>query len=179
LRWAREQESEIARARQVVKAQGGDLVEKLTKITQHERELEKKVQDLEKKLAEGSFMGPSASGGEEAKTIGEVKVLAKRLPDGTNAGTLRELAEKKRDQLGEKSVVVYGAVLGDKAQLCAMVSKAATDKIRAGDLIKALAKVVGGSGGGRPDMAQAGGTDVGKLDEALEATYAEVTKMAG
>jgi alanyl-tRNA synthetase len=60
-----------------------------------------------------------------------------------------------------------------------MVSKAATDRLKAGDLVKAIAKIIGGSGGGRPDMAQAGGTEVGKLDEAIAATYTEVERALG
>jgi alanyl-tRNA synthetase len=60
-----------------------------------------------------------------------------------------------------------------------MVSKAATDRLKAGDLIKGIAKIVGGSGGGRPDMAQAGGTDVGKIDEAVAATYTEAARLLG
>jgi alanyl-tRNA synthetase len=100
-----------------------------------------------------------------------------RVPDGTNAVALRELADKLRDKLGERSAVLLGAVAGDKAQLTMMVSKAATDRLKAGDVIRAVAKIVGGSGGGRPDMAQAGGTEVAKLDEAIAATYGEVERI--
>jgi alanyl-tRNA synthetase len=187
LRYVREAEGELTRARQAAKAQGGDLVEKIGKLASHERELEKKVGDLERKLLEGgggAASGASGGGGidamlAEAREIGGVKVLARRVPDGTNAGALRELAEKLRDKLGEHAAVLLAAVAGDKAQLVIMVSKPATDRLKAGELIKAIARLVGGSGGGRPDMAQAGGTEIAKLDDAVAATYGEVAKALG
>jgi alanyl-tRNA synthetase len=178
-------EAEIARARQVARAQGGDLAEKIGKIVAHERDLEKKLAELERRLLEGGGAAQGGGGGgfdgmlADAREIGGVKVLARRVPDGTNPGALRELAEKLRDKLGERSAVLLGAVVGDKAQLAVMVSKAATDRLKAGELIKSVASIVGGSGGGRPDMAQAGGTDVAKLDEAIAATYREVERVFG
>src|SRR5262249_35822062 len=153
LAYVRETEGELARARQAAKAQGTDLVDKITKIVQHERELEKQVSDLQRKILEGPAQGQGggASSGLDAmiagaREIGGIKVLAQRVPDGTNAGALRELAEKLRDKLGERAVVLLGCAAGDKAQLAVMVSKAATDRLKAGDLIKTIAKVVGGSG---------------------------------
>ncbi len=114
-----------------------------------------------------------------AREISGVKVLAHRVADGTNAGALRELAEKLRDKLGDSSAVLLASVADGKAQLTVMISKAATEKIKAGDLIKVVAGVVGGRGGGRPDMAQAGGPDVAKIDEAVAATYAEAERILG
>ena len=84
-----------------------------------------------------------------------------------------EMAEQLRDKLGE-AVVLVGAVGDGKAMLVLAVSKALTARYRAGDLIKGIAQMVGGSGGGRPDMAQAGGTQVDRLDEALESLYARL-----
>ncbi len=184
LAYVREADAELARARTAAKAQGGDLVEKITRLTTHERELEKKVADLERKLLEGGGGTGGAGGGIEAmlagaREIGGVKVLACRVADGTNAGALRELAEKLRDKLGESSAVLVASVAEGKAQLTVMITKAATEKIKAGDLIKVVAGVVGGRGGGRPDMAQAGGPDVAKIDEAVAATYAEAERILG
>ncbi len=180
LAWVREQESVIVRAREVTKAQGGDLVEKLQKIVAHERELEKKIAELEKKLLEGGGSGGGIEGMiAKARVIGGVKVLADRVADGTQAGPLRELAEKLRDTIGGEAAVLLGSVTDGKAQLCVMISKEATARIKAGDLIKAVAAVVGGRGGGRPDMAQAGGPDVSKIDDAITAAYAEASKLLG
>jgi alanyl-tRNA synthetase len=180
----READAELSRARLAAKAQGGDLVEKINRLTTHERELEKKVADLERKLLEGGGGSGGAGGGVDAmlasaREIGGVKVLAHRVADGTNAGALRELADKLRDKLGASSAVLLASVAEGKAQLTVMISKAAAEKIKAGDLIKVVAAVVGGRGGGRPDMAQAGGPDVAKIDEAVAATYAEAERILG
>ena len=184
LRYVRDVEGELGRARAAVK--GGDLVDKIGKLTAHERELEKKLADLERKLLDVPTQtlqeGTSAavqSPAERAKDIGGVKVLAERVPDGTNVGVLRDHAEKLRDRIGGKAAVLVGTVAEGKAQLAVMISKDATDKLKAGDLIKAVAAIVGGRGGGRPDMAQAGGPDAGKIDEAIAATYAEAAKLLG
>jgi alanyl-tRNA synthetase len=97
------------------------------------------------------------------------KVLAVKVDVGDGA-MLREIAEKLRDKLGD-AVVLVGAVAGPKAMLVCTVSKSLTDRYKAGDLIRPVAQMLGGSGGGRPDMAQAGGTEVDKIDEALEKLY--------
>jgi alanyl-tRNA synthetase len=75
--------------------------------------------------------------------------------------------------MGE-AVVLVGAAGTDKAMLLLVVSKGLTHRYKAGELIKGIAQMVGGSGGGRPDMAQAGGAEVGKLDQALESLYARL-----
>ncbi|EYF07011.1 alanine--tRNA ligase [Chondromyces apiculatus] len=180
----RKLEGDIGRARQAARATGGDLATKIEKLVAHERELEKKVSDLERRLAEGGGPGQGSGGGidgllEGARDIGGTKVLARRVADGTSGAALREIAEKLRDKLGERSAVLLGSVVGDKAQLALMVSKAATDRLKAGEIIRPVAKLVGGSGGGRPDMAQAGGTEVGQLDAAIAAAYAEFERALG
>lgn len=100
-----------------------------------------------------------------AKDIPGGKLLSVKV-DAPDAATLREIAEKLRDKLGD-AVVLVGAVQGPKAALVLTVSKSLLDRYKAGVLIKSVAQIVGGSGGGRPDMAQAGGTQPEKLQEAL------------
>jgi alanyl-tRNA synthetase len=86
--------------------------------------------------------------------------------DGADAKTLRDAVDRFKDRL-QNAVVVLGSVDEGKVRLAAGVTKNNTDKIRAGDLIKPVAELVGGKGGGRPDFAQAGGNDASKLDQAL------------
>jgi alanyl-tRNA synthetase len=88
--------------------------------------------------------------------------------DVSDMGALRDMAEKLRDKLGDSAVVLLGARVGpSKVQLVLTVSKVLSQKLRAAELIRPVAQIVGGSGGGRPDMAQAGGTEPARLDEAL------------
>ncbi|MBM4359007.1 MAG: alanine--tRNA ligase, partial [Deltaproteobacteria bacterium] len=167
----RKVEDELRRARAAAKATGGaDLAERIEKMSAHERQLEKRVKELEKQLLEGG----SGGGGLDAmlgkaQHVGDVHVLGVRVADGTDMAALRELAEKLRDKLGARAVVLGAARSGDKAQLVLTVSKEATSRLKAGALIRPIAEKVGGSGGGRPDMAQAGGTNPAGLDEAVAA----------
>jgi alanyl-tRNA synthetase len=146
----------------------------LEKLVADRKHLEKEVADLKRQLA---MAGGSGGGG-----IDEMIARAREVPGGKavavkvsvgDPATLRELAEKLRDKLGD-AVVLVGAAGKDKAMLVLTVSKGLTDRYKAGDLIKGIAQVVGGSGGGRPDMAQAGGTQIDRLDEALESLYARL-----
>ena len=174
LGYVRSVEASLRGAARAVKGAPGEVAEKIEKLVDRERQLEKEIADLKRKLAMGAG---SATGGldELLRGVREVpggKALAVRLSVG-DAATLREMAEKLRDQLGE-AVVLVGAVEQGKAMLVLTVSKALTNRYRAGDIIRGIAQVLGGSGGGRPDMAQAGGTQVDKLDEALESLYARL-----
>ena len=137
-------------------------------------QLEKKVEELERKLAAGGGGGGIESLLGQARDIGGVKVLGVRIDVGDRAA-LRELAEQLRDKLGD-SIVLVGSLADGKAQLVLTVSKPLTGRFKAGEIIRPIAEIVGGSGGGRPDMAQAGGTDVTKLDEAIEAVYERVAQ---
>ncbi len=152
------------------------LPAQLERLVADKKQLEKQVADLKRQLAMGG--GGSGGGGIEdwvkgAREIPGGKALSAKVSVGDPA-TLREVAEKLRDRLGE-AVVLVGAPGKDKAMLVLTVSKGLTDRYRAGDLIKGIAQMLGGSGGGRPDLAQAGGPELEKLDEALESLYARLT----
>jgi alanyl-tRNA synthetase len=99
-----------------------------------------------------------------------VKVLAASL-EGADARTLRETMDKLKDKL-KSAVIVLGAVEGGKVQLAAGVTADATGRVKAGDLVNYVAQQVGGKGGGRPDMAMAGGTDPSQLAPALASVQA-------
>jgi len=171
LAYVRELEAALGKAARLVKTTPAALGEKLEKVLLHERSLEKQVEELERKLMTGAGGGVDGMLG-KARELGGVKVLGVRSPVA-DRGALRELAEKLRDSLGD-SIVLVGSEAEGKAQLVLTVSKSLTSRFRAGDLIRPIAEIVGGSGGGRPDMAQAGGTDPTRLDEAIEAVYAGI-----
>jgi alanyl-tRNA synthetase len=169
-------EAALRDAARAVKSNPMELAGRLDKLLEREKTLEKEVAGLKRELALGGSAG-AAGGGltdalAKARDIPGGKALALRLPVG-DAATLRETAEKLRDKLGE-AVVLVGAAGKDKAMLVVAVSKGLVARHPAGELAKQIALVVGGSGGGRPDMAQAGGTRIDKLDEALDSLYARL-----
>ncbi len=104
-----------------------------------------------------------------------VKVLTAKI-DGADAKSLRDTADQLKDRLGT-GIVVLGAVESDKVHLVATISKDLTPRLKAGDLIKPVAELVGGRGGGRPDFAQAGGTRPDKIDDALALVPEIVAKL--
>jgi alanyl-tRNA synthetase len=164
-------ESTLAQAASLLRAGGAEVIGKIEKLVNKERELEKKVSDLSRKLATGE--GGGASGIEalvgRVRDVGGVNVIGVTV-DIADRAAQRDLAEKLRDKIGEGVVLVASKAEG-KVSLVLTVSKGLTSRLRAGDLIRPIAQAVGGSGGGRPDMAQAGGADVAKIDEAVESLY--------
>jgi alanyl-tRNA synthetase len=169
-------ETALRDAARAVKSSPSELAGKLDKLLERERTLEKEIAGLKRELALGGG-GAAAGGGltdalAKARDIPGGKALALRLSVG-DAATLRETAERLRDTLGE-AVVLVGAAGKDKAMLVVAVSKGLVGRHPAGELAKQIALVIGGSGGGRPDMAQAGGTQIDKLDEALDSLYARL-----
>ncbi|MGB5412975.1 MAG: alanine--tRNA ligase [Woeseiaceae bacterium] len=139
--------------------QAAAKVEQLLKRT---KELEKELAAAKQVLVSGQAVDHAAG----VQEIGGIKVLATRM-DGADARTLRDAVDRFKDKL-QNAIVVVGSVHGDKVHLAAGVTKNNTDRIKAGDLIRPVAEQVGGRGGGRPDFAQAGGTDAEALDRALE-----------
>ncbi len=178
LAYVRQLEATMKNAARLVKAAPAELPEKLEKLLEDTKKLDKELADTKRKLALGGGGGGGAGAtgvdawAQKAQTLPFGKVLAVKV-DVADAGMLRELAEKLRDKLGD-AIVLVGSVAGPKAMLVLTVSKSLTGQFKAGELIRPVAQVLGGSGGGRPDMAQAGGTEVGKIDEALEKLYALV-----
>jgi alanyl-tRNA synthetase len=102
----------------------------------------------------------------QAVEIDGIKVLAANL-EGADPKSLRDTVDQLKNKLGT-AVVILSVVDGDRVSLVAGVTKDATDKVKAGDLLKHVATQIGGKGGGRPDMAQGGGTDAAALPAALE-----------
>jgi len=131
---------------------------------------EKEVDQLKTKLASGT--GDASA--EAVKSIDGVKVMVKSVAVDTPAA-LRNLADQFKDKI-KSGIVVLGSKAGSKAMLIAVVTKDLTDRYHAGNIVKEIASVVGGRGGGRPDMAQAGGNQPENLDQALAKAYEVVGK---
>ena len=159
--WVKSNERLVARLAERVKGGRDTLEEKLDQLIERNKALEKELGRLKGKLASAS--GDDLAG--RAIEISGIKFLAARI-DEADAKTLRDLADQLRNKLGS-SAIVLGGVTDGKVSLIAAVSKDQTPRIKAGDLVNAVAVQVGGKGGGRPDLAQAGGTDPSRLDAAL------------
>ena len=146
---------------EVVKASPAAAAEKVSNLRKEVRDLEKQITQLKQKLATGAGSDLTAN----AVLVGDIKVLG-TVVDGADASTLRDTLDHCKNKLSS-GVVLLAAVDGDKISLVAGVTKDLTSKVRAGDVMKEFAGRVGGKGGGRPDMAQGGGTDVSALGSAL------------
>jgi alanyl-tRNA synthetase len=139
-------------------------LERLHRLLAREKELEKKIRGLEHKLESGG--GANGAPDESVREVGGVKVVM-RLVEGVEPAAMRDMADRMRQKYGS-AVIALGSNLGDKAAILVAVTADLTNRIKAGEIVKQIAPIVGGSGGGRPDMAQAGGRDPGKLTQALE-----------
>lgn len=146
---------------EMLNVKGGDLKKKVEALLLQQKALEKQVGELAAKLA-SSDLGDLVKNAEE---VAGMKVVAAEIPLDSSK-TLREVGDKVRDSLSS-GVAVLGGSINGKVALLAIVSKDLTGKIKAGEIVNKVASIVGGKGGGRPDMAQAGGTMVDKLPEAI------------
>ncbi|MCC2638638.1 MAG: alaS [Moraxellaceae bacterium] len=164
------EEAALAEVAAVVRAPVAQAAEKVRALADRNRELEKELERLKMKLAASA--GDDLLG--QAVAVGTAKVLAARL-EGVDPKTLRDTMDQLRNKLGS-SVVVLATVAEGKVSLVAGVSADLTGQVKAGELVGFLAQQVGGKGGGRPDMAQAGGTEVAKLPEALASVQSFVTE---
>ena len=148
---------------EVVRSGRDKVAERVASLRNEARELEKEVARLKQKLA-------ASAGGDltaQAVEVAGIKVLAASV-DGADAKSLRDTLDQCRNKLGS-AVILLAAVEGDKVALVAGVSKDLTSRLKAGDLMREFAGRLGGKGGGRPDMAQGGGSDVAGLSAALQA----------
>ncbi len=158
----------------LLRSQPEQAASRVEQLLKRGKELEKELAAAKQALATGG----SSDRSENVQEVAGIKVLATRM-DGADAKTLRDAVDRFKDKL-QNAVVVLGSVDEGKVRLAAGVTKNNTDRIRAGDLIKPVAALVGGTGGGRPDFAQAGGTDAAMLDQALASVPAWVEEhMAG
>ncbi|MFU8905239.1 alanine--tRNA ligase [Proteus sp. DFP240708] len=156
-----EQSDLISLVAQVLKSDGTNLVERIKTVQEKHRLLEKELQQLKDQQAAQE----SSSLGSQAKNVKGIKLLVREL-NGVEPKMLRTMVDDLKNQLGS-AIIVLSTISDGKVSLIVGVTKDLTAKVKAGELISFVAQQIGGKGGGRPDMAQAGGTDVEALPAAL------------
>jgi alanyl-tRNA synthetase len=166
LAWVQAQEAKLRQAAAALKSPVDDVEAKIAQVLDNVKTLERELAKLKSRLASGQGTDLAS----QAQDVKGAKVVAATL-DGADAKTLREAVDKLKDQL-KSAAIVLGAVADGKVSLIAGVTADLTGKVKAGELVNFVAQQVGGKGGGRPDMAQAGGTEGAKLPAALESVRA-------
>jgi alanyl-tRNA synthetase len=157
-------EADVRELSDVLKVGQSELASKARKLMAQLKDKERELEELKLKMAVGSAAASTA------KTVAGVSVHVQRT-DGLDGNGMRALADQLRDKL-KSGVIALGAASGDeKVSLLVVVTKDLIGRLKAGELIKTMAAEVGGTGGGRPEMAQAGGKDPAKLDAALEKVF--------
>ena len=164
------QERVLREIADLLKIAPAEAPQRLRKLLDEQRALEKQLAELEGKVAR-SRADELVAG---ARQVNGVAVVAGRI-DGLDADGLRAVADRLRDRLGS-GIVLVGGVVDGKVNLVAAVTKDLTRRFHAGKLVQEVARAVGGGGGGRPDLAQAGGKEPAKLDAALDGVYDAVAR---
>ncbi|MEK6748315.1 MAG: alanine--tRNA ligase [Pseudomonadota bacterium] len=173
LEWIQAEESRMARIADNLKGGRDSVEERVTQLLERARGLEKELERLKGKLA--SSQGGDLAG--SAVDVGGIKVVAARM-EGADAKALRDTVDQLKNKLGQAAIVL-AAVDGSNVSLVAGVTKEASAKVKAGDLVNMVALQIGGKGGGRPDMAQAGGNNPAALDGALKSVAVWVGERLG
>jgi len=166
-------EAALREAAEILKIAPLEVPKRLAKLLEEQRLLEKQLAELEARLARSRAEDLIAA----ARQINGVAVVAGRI-DGLDADGLRSVADTLRDRLGS-GVVCVGSVVDGKVNLVAAVTHDLTKRFQAGRIMQEVARIVGGRGGGRPDLAQGGGSDPSKLDDALKLVYDLVARTSG
>lgn len=167
-KYIKQQEDTIRNLAEALKTAPSDVVAKVEKLNLLLKEKEKEIERLKGRLS-SSQAGDIIA---EARVIEGVRVLSKKV-DGLDMKDLRTFGDSLRDKI-KSGVIALGSSKDDKVSIVVMVTKDVQEKYSAVDIVKEIAGIVGGSGGGRPDMAQAGGKDAGRLDEAIEKVYSVI-----
>ena len=171
LEWIENTDRQLLDAASQLKSDRDGVGPKLSALLARTRDLEKELDRLKSKLA-------STQGSElvdQAVEVSGLKVLAVKL-EGADSKSLRVTMDRLKDKLGS-AVIVLAAVNDGKVSLVAGVTKDSVDRIKAGTLVNFVAEQVGGKGGGRPDMAQAGGSDPAQVEPALASVHSWVTQQ--
>ena len=171
INFIKEEEKTLSELGSVLKVQNEDIVSKVSKIIEELKGLQKEVSTLKQNMVTSS----ADTVLNQVREVKGVKVIATRV-EAEHPKTLREYADRIKDQL-KSGIIIVGGIGEDKAFLVVVVTKDLTPGLHAGKIIGEVAQGIGGSGGGRADMAQAGGKEKGKLEETLEGAYSIIEKM--
>ena len=165
IKLSQDQDSRLERIAGMLKAPSADIESKLRDVLEHTKAMERELVQLKSKMA--AAQGTGLAG--QARRIGQVHCLAAKL-DAVDPKAMREAMDQLKQQLGS-AVIVLAVVEAERVSLVAGVTKDLLSSVKAGDLVNFVAQQIGGKGGGRPDLAQAGGSDVAKLPEALDSVH--------
>ena len=165
IKLSQDQDSRLERIAGMLKAPSADIESKLRDVLEHTKAMERELVQLKSKMA--AAQGTGLAG--QARRIGQVHCLAAKL-DAVDPKAMREDMDQLKQQLGS-AVIVLAVVEAERVSLVAGVTKDLLSSVKAGDLVNFVAQQIGGKGGGRPDLAQAGGHDVAKLPQALESVH--------
>ena len=166
-----EAEGSLRRVAELMRVSETEVVEQVEKALEQRRALERQIEQLKAKVAQAQMSGLE----HQARTVQGVRVVAERV-DGLDRQQMRALADSLRNKW-KSAVIVLASADDAGVAIVSAVTKDLTAKVHAGKLAGAVAQAVGGKGGGRPDMAEAGGKDASKLGAALEGVYASVEGM--
>jgi alanyl-tRNA synthetase len=155
--------------------QRDNLPNAIARLQEELKKTRKEMDDLKLRIATGAIGGGASADGDEAKEISGVKVVAK-IVEGLDGNGTRQLSDTLLARL-KSGVVIIGRSEEGKVGIIVRVSDDLTSKVKAGDIIREIAPIVGGRGGGKPDMAEGGGTEPNKLSEAIDASYRVIEKM--
>lgn len=174
-RFLSDEKSVVAGLATSLKAQSAEIPERIDALTAKLRAAEKQIQQLRNQQL-ASQVGDLVK---QAQTIGDIKVLAQRLPDGVAAGDLRTLAQDAKGRLGsEAALVLFVSRADGKVPFVAAATEAAVDKgVKAGDVVKTFGEKVNGRGGGKPAMAQGSGSDTAGIEAGLEAVRSLIQQL--
>lgn len=171
----REDEKLIDRSLAALKTQRDQLPNAIERLQEELKRTRKEIDDLKLKIATGAIGGSGTSNGDEARDVAGIKVLAKTV-EGLDANAGRQLSDTLLARL-KSGVVVLGRKDDEKVGIIVRVSDDLTDRIKAGNIIKEIAPIVGGRGGGKPDMAEGGGNLPDKLPEAIDRSLKVIESM--
>jgi len=172
VRWAQQQRSTLTSVLETLHVPAEQAVDAIEKVQSEHKRLAREITQLKTRVAMG---GGASAGGDDTVEVSGVKLARRKVAD-LDKDALRGLADSLKDRL-ESGVVVLASANDGKVQIVVAVTPDLTSRVKAGAIVKEIAPIVGGGGGGRPDFAEAGGKQPDKIDEMLKASEGVLARM--